>query len=369
MRPGRLLLRAGLSCALAALPLIAQPAAAPPAADAKKATACKADGWLKDLSEAERTAFKNLGWCPEDNLPVDQDKSPFATPIDLEIGPKVTLKGAQIFPKDARHFFTTIDVDALWTPGSKGTYHSTASLRPTYSGFQRIATLLPACVEKPEDVLTPPTIPGSSWQVYGDLRQRVGDFPKTGSTTNETVRVRQILLGAGVDYRVFTYWLRDLERRTRADHEYPRLALTYYTVRDHSETKQDVPSELTTDKIQLAFTAEIPIPIVEGDKEGLEKQYQEYFPKLLAFTFCGKPDPGPEPKPSGYYPWSFFLDLRASRPTTGDSHKVEKYADVALKYLKPGAKVGYVARYRTGKDLGFEYKDELLLGLLMRLAK
>ncbi|HEV7489054.1 MAG TPA: hypothetical protein VGQ65_25570 [Thermoanaerobaculia bacterium] len=347
-----------------------QPAAAPAATDAKKATACKAEGWLANLSEAERTAFKNLGWCPEDHLPVDLEKSPFATPIDLEIGPKVTLKGAQIFPKDARHFFTTVDVDALWSPGSNGTYQSTASIRPTYSGFQSIATLLPSCVAKPDEVLTPPTIPGSSWQVYGDLRQRVGDFPKTGTTTtNETVRVRQILLGAGVDYRVFTYRLRDLERRTRADHEYPRLALTYYTVRDHSETKQDVPPELTTDKIQLAFTAEIPIPIVEGDTGGLEKLYQDYFPKLLAFTFCKGPDPGAEPKPTGYYPWSFSFDLRASRPTTGDTHKMEKYADVALKYLKPGAKVGYVARYRTGKDLGFDYKDELLIGLLMRLVK
>src|SRR5215203_1520269 len=121
-----------LCCLWAVPPVAAQDTPATPVEpkQPKKEAACKADGWLAALDEAERTAFKKLGWCPEDQEAAKGDKSSFATPIDLEVGPKLTLKGAQIFPQDARNFFAAIDVDSLWEPGSTNTYRSSASIRP-----------------------------------------------------------------------------------------------------------------------------------------------------------------------------------------------------------------------------------------------
>jgi hypothetical protein len=333
----------------------------------EKATACKAEGWVAALPESDRIAFKKLGWCPEDQEEAEADKSSFATPIDLEVGPNVTLKGAQIFPENARHFFATIDIDSLWTPGSDGTYRSSASIRPTYSSFLKTNPTLPECAN-PEEVIAPPII-GHAWQLYGDARQRVGEFPQEDDET-KTTRVDQLLLGVGADFRIFSRWLRDLERRTRTDNEYPRIAATYYDVRDRSETEQELPPVINVDSVQVAFTAEIPLAISEGDPDGRqEKAYDEYYQKLLKNVFCKGADPGEEPVPTSYFPWSLSIDLRASRPTTGDDRDVQKYADIAIKYKRPEARMGYVARYRTGEDLGFEYDDELLLGILVRLLR
>lgn len=333
-----------------------------PAPPNREAQACKPDGWLANLSLEDRIEFKKLGWCPGSD-----DASPFATPIDLEVGTSITLKGAEIFPRAPKKWFTVIDLDSLYTPGDKSTYRSNVSVRPTYSFYKAgSARTLPPCADPVFQGIH--TIPTDSWQVYGDVRHRVGDFPKEAGG-QETTRVRQLLIGAGADYRIFLPWLRTLERRTRTDNEYPRLSATYYTVRDKSETEQDAPDGINADQIQVAFSAEIPIALAEGDGVEKEKAYDEYYTKLINHTFCNGPDPGPAPAVTAYFPWSVGIDLRGSRATTGEDRRNKFYADVALKYQRPGKKLGYVARYRTGDDLGFEYDDELLLGLFFRLTE
>ncbi|HXI14570.1 MAG TPA: hypothetical protein VNM92_18285 [Thermoanaerobaculia bacterium] len=354
---------------LALAALLSFSVAAVHAATTDEPERCAAEGWMAGMTPAEREYLKSKKLCPEDVAEKDSDKSPFASPIELQLGSKVAIKGAEIFPRDARRFFTTLDVDAVWEPGSKGRYTSSAGLRPTYT--RAVTTPVrgfPGCAS-PLRTAGLERIPGHSFQLYGDLRQRIGDFEKSGS--DQTERVEQFLYGVGADVRIFLFWLRELERLTRSDSEYPRLALTYYRVREGSQNIQDPPDGVNAGQLQLAFSAEFPLRIVEGEKRrGDDAAYERYYQELLRYAFCDgadRPATEPvEPRITSYYPWSVSLDVRASRAVDSDDQGIEPYADVAIKYRRPGARLGYLMRYRSGKDLGLEFGDEVIVGLMFR---
>jgi hypothetical protein len=136
--------------------------------------------------------------------------------------------------------------------------------------------------------------------------------------------------------------------------------LTYYNAFADNDDKNPASADtsIAIDQIQLAFTAEIPLPFATDQEAG-----RKFIADRNAYI-CDTTLPIPK-RPN--FPYSVSISLKAGRPLEGDDRKTDVFADVALKMLQPNSKVGFVLRYRTGDDLGFEYDSQLLAGLVYRL--
>lgn len=203
----------------------------------------------------------------------------------------------------------------------------------------------------------------SSIMPYLDLRSRSMRAP---STTEDAEQKSFFYGGAGVQFRQEFRRLLRWEELTGTDFEQPTLAVTYYR-KFSGDLPDDAPEGF--DAVQARLTLEFPIPLTASLDSATE--YRKQFMRFLADSLRAANGANVIPvsptaaRPS--FPFSFSVDLKASRPTEGASHKIVHLADVALKMIQPDAKVGYVLRYRTGKDLGFEYDSTFLAGVLLRL--
>ncbi|MEO8035721.1 MAG: hypothetical protein ABI837_14895 [Acidobacteriota bacterium] len=203
----------------------------------------------------------------------------------------------------------------------------------------------------------------SSIMPYLDLRFRHAKAP---STTGDDEQKSFLYGGAGVQFRQEFRTMLLWEELTGTDFEQPTFGLTYYK-KVSGTLPKDAPEGF--DAIQARFTLEFPIPLTASLDSAVE--YRKKYTQFLADSLRAANGQDVTPvspvgeRPS--FPFSFSFDLKASRPTKGSSHKLEHVADIALKMIQPGAKVGYVLRYQTGKDLGFQYDNQLLAGVLLRL--
>lgn len=196
---------------------------------------------------------------------------------------------------------------------------------------------------------------------YLDLRSRNTNAPVT--TTNDKQKAF-FYGGAGVQFRQEFRTLLEWESITGADLEQPTLGVTYYK-KVSGELPKDAPEGF--DAVQALLTFDVPIPLTANLSRATEfrTKFAEYLKKANIAAATGQPLPEAPKRPS--FPFTFSVELKATRPTAGATRKVEHYADIALKMIQPNAKVGYALRYRTGKDLGFEHDNKILAGILLRL--
>ena len=202
---------------------------------------------------------------------------------------------------------------------------------------------------------------GADFIPYAEMRGRFADIAKSGAVDWKGV----LIGGAGLKVRIHSPRLMNLKGITGADVENPTLALTYYEAFVDNDAADPAASDtsIAVDQLQLAFTADIPLTM-STDPIAAKK-----FLADRAAYLCDPNLPVPQ-RPS--FPYTVSIALKAGRPidrqnTPGEKSNIDFHADVALKMLQPGNKMGFVLRYRTGPDLGFEYDTQLLAGIVYRL--
>jgi len=247
--------------------------------------------------------------------------------------------------------FTSFDVNAQYNYTDRTKRIAEISLRPS---------LLTAWAGDP---FGPIFAPAHSVTPYLDLRSRSLDRMKdtTGTATTNDSQKSFFYGGAGVEYRsTVTSWLRMISL-TGADLEAPTLGVTYYK-KISGDLPKDAPEGF--DAVQARLTVDIPIPLtanLRGPDPKIRMQREKCFEDAAKLHLSG------DCPSAGSFPFTFSVDLKASRPTVGTSRKTEHYADIALKMMQEDSKIGYAIRYRTGKDLGFDYDKKILASIVMRL--
>lgn len=198
-------------------------------------------------------------------------------------------------------------------------------------------------------------IRGADLLPYVEVRGRFADIAKSG---NEDWR-GALIGGVGAKVILHSPRLMNLKGITGADVENPTFALTYYEafVDNDAQDPASADTTIALDQIQLAFTADIPLTLATDPAAG-----KKFLADRAAYL-CDTTLPVPV-RPA--FPYTLSIALKAGSPLTGD-RDVQFHADVALKMLQPGNKVGFVLRYRSGEDLGFDYDTQLLAGLVYRL--
>lgn len=200
---------------------------------------------------------------------------------------------------------------------------------------------------------------------YLDLRSRsVGK--DTTSTTNDDDDDEESFFygGAGIQYRQEFPALLRWQSLTGADLEQPTLGITYYK-QISGELPEDGPEGF--DAIQALLTFDVPIPLTANLRGAskFRKEHEDFLAAAKRAAETGSPLPDPPQRPS--FPFTFSVELKASRPTEGDEREEEFYADLALKVRQEDSNIGYALRYRTGEELGFEYDEKLLASIVVRL--
>jgi hypothetical protein len=306
------------------------------------------------------------------------DKKPF----DLEAGPEATtLKGKGVFfdfnaemrvpPSTTAITSTTAaagpspTLSIPWTPFVSYDVNATYDYKNTKNRIGEVS-LQPSIVRgwaRGGDPFAGAVSVRSSIMPYLDLRSRKTNTPS--GTTDDTQK-SFFYGGAGVQFRQEFRSIRLSEGLTGMDFEQPTLGVTYYK-KVSGDLPKDAPEGFGA--VQARLTVDIPIPLTASLASAGEyrKQYAQFLADSLRAANGAKVTPMPPTAARPSFPFSFEIDLKASRPTEGASHKIEHFADIALKMMQQGSKVGYVLRYRTGKDLGFEYDRNLLAGLVLRL--
>lgn len=321
------------------------------------------------------SAFGQTELKPED-IPKDySDRKPF----DVETGPEAAvLKGKGVFFNVAT---TKIDTSASTAPARTASTKGSVPWTPFISydvnaqynyanRAKRIAdlSLRPSIVKGWfSGEIGPDTfVIRRSLMPYVDLRSRSIGAPATAPTNADDKQKSFFYGGIGVDYRQEFQSLLKWNDLTGADVEQPTFGVTYYK-KVSGELPQDAPGSF--DAIQARLTFDVPIPLTASfdSARAFRAEKAKYEAAAAQSSLSGKELPAPPQRPS--FPFTFTVELKASRPTQGASHKIERYADVALKMMQENSKIGYVLRYRTGKDLGFEYDQKLLAGIVMRLFK
>jgi hypothetical protein len=323
------------------------------------------------LSAAGQTTLK-----PED-IPKDfTDQKPF----DLETGNEAAvLKGKGVFFSLANEVSTaplpatTSNSKPIvpWTPFVS--YDVNAQYNYT-DRTKRVADLgvKPAIVKgwfSAGDPFDPKVlVTRRSLMPYLDLRSRSTDQAASSSTTAGNDSQKSFVYGgAGLQFRQEFKTLLRWQSLTGQDLEQPTLGVTYYK-KFSGELPKDAPTGF--DAIKAALTFDVPIPLTAnlGSAAKFRKEFDAFLAAAQEAAKTGAPLPEAPKRPS--FPFTFSVELTASRPTqTTTTHTIEHSADLALKMIQENSKIGYVLRYRTGKDLGFEYDRKLLAGILMRLFK
>ncbi|HEX7680190.1 MAG TPA: hypothetical protein VF713_18810 [Thermoanaerobaculia bacterium] len=310
-----------------------------------------------------------------DDIPKVTDKKPF----DFEAGPDAaTLKGKGVFfdfraemGTPAAPTTTTSSpgpsptVVVPWTPFISYDVNATYNYSDSSKRIAEVS-LQPSVVRgwaRGGDPFAGAVSVRSSIMPYLDLRSRNTNAP---SSTTDDKQKSFFYGGAGVQFRQEFRTILTWEGLTGTDFEQPTLGMTYYK-KISGNLPMDAPQGF--DAVQARLTLEIPIPLTASFDSAAEyrRQYTQFLADSLRAASGANVTPVPPTAARPSFPFSFSVDFKVSRPTDGTSHKVEHFADLALKMIQPGAKVGYVLRYRTGKDLGFEYDRKLLAGVLLRL--
>jgi hypothetical protein len=198
---------------------------------------------------------------------------------------------------------------------------------------------------------------------YLDLRSRSTDTAE-GSTGTDDNQKSFFYGGAGIQYRHEFQPILRWQSLTGADLEQPTLDVTYYK-KISGELPKDAPEGF--DAIQARLTFDVPIPLTAALQPAskFRKEFKNFLDASALSAQTGAPLPDPPKRPS--FPFTFSVELKATRPTEGLTRETEHYADLALKMMQENSKIGYALRYRTGKDLGFEYDTKLLASIVMRL--
>jgi len=202
---------------------------------------------------------------------------------------------------------------------------------------------------------------------YLDLRSRSID--RTAKPTTSSADDKQTSFfygGAGIQFRQEFQTLLRWQSFTGADLEQPTLGVTYYK-KVSGDLPKDAPEGF--DAIQAVLTFDVPIPLTATLDRATKfrKEFDDFLAASAQAAKTGAPLPDPPKRPS--FPFTLSVELKASRPTEGATRKIEHYADLALKMMQENSKIGYALRYRTGKDLGFDYDKKLLASIVMRLFK
>jgi hypothetical protein len=303
-------------------------------------------------------------------------------PFDLEAGPEAaTLKGKGVFfnfqAETGTPASTTTAATATgaagasptlvipWTPFVSYDVNATYDYKKTDDRIAEVS-LQPSIVRgwaRGGDPFAGAVSVRRSIMPYLDLRSRNTNAP---STTTDDKQKSFFYGGAGVQFRQEFRSILLWEGLTGTDFEQPTLGVTYYK-KISGDLPKDAPEGF--DAVQARITVDIPIPLTAslGSAAEYRKQYAQFLADSLRAANGANVTPVPPTAARPSFPFSFSIDLKASRPTEGASNKIERFADIALKMMQQGAKVGYVLRYRTGKDLGFEYDRKILAGLVLRL--
>jgi hypothetical protein len=250
--------------------------------------------------------------------------------------------------------FTSFDVNAQYNYTDRSKRIAEIGVRPS---------LLTAWTGDP---FGPQYVATRSIAPYLDLRSRSLDRPKTtngGTTTTADNEKAFFYGGAGVEYRSTVTPLLRLNSLTGADVEAPSLGVTYYK-KISGDLPKDAPEGFNA--LQARLTFDVPIPLTANltlPDATIRAKREQCFAEAVRLNLRG------DCPSAGAFPFTFSVDLKVSRPTEGSSRKTEHYADIAVKMMQENSKIGYAVRYRSGKDLGFEYDKEILASIVMRLFK
>ncbi|HKR66364.1 MAG TPA: hypothetical protein VJZ00_21735 [Thermoanaerobaculia bacterium] len=319
-----------------------------------------APGWAQETKTDTKkdTTINNTDKAAECGLLEKADiPSGESTPFDVEVGTEaLVVKGSDLLWNSGG------DIDAGWTPYVDYKLNGQFSYADDKDRVADLGVEL-ATIKLVEDDFDPfgscelgEGRTGFDLIPFAEARGRFADIAK-----NDDADWKGVLIGGLGTKVVFQIpALMALKGITGADVENPMLALTYYNAFVDNDTKNPAASDKTIaiDQIQLAFTAEIPLSIATDRAAG-----RKFIRDFKAFL-CDPTKPCPK-RPA--FPYSISVDLKAGKPMKGDDRDIEFHADIALKMMQPDKKIGFVIRYRTGEDLGFEYDKQLLAGLVYRL--
>lgn len=241
--------------------------------------------------------------------------------------------------------FAGIDIDAGWSSADDATNNASISIKPSLA--------ITAVGENDNG----PTMSGPWLHLFLDGRERTGNFKQADESVK---RINQTLYGGGIQWRWANYnerrnaWL-ETHGKPRPSNfdEIPRVTLTYYAVRDRGHDAIEAPADIEGNAFQLRTQADLTIPVrCTTSEKTLPPDPKDVFPRLQRITSC---------------PWGFLADVAATRPTQGDNRNIEMFYDVGI-YFNNGSDMKPIVRYRSGKEHGFTFDRQFILGLLLRLG-
>lgn len=299
----------------------------------------------------------------------DKQKDPFKITVGYDAdngGFGASVKGSRVYfndnpdkqPFDAwRIPYVEIVTDAHWSPQPDALNNAAISLRP---GVMRFISQ--------ENVAAPGTFSDSlnHVEIYADLRERYGQFK--GQTAGQVVNVSQSIVGVGVDYAFLGKLVKcilsvdagqpcaqdpktlldDIDTsgddpfkapkasgRSLSLDKTPVLSIRYYHVMDTSDTAQQVPKGIDSDKIVAQFKGDLTIPRLGGARARFR----------------------------------FLFDLSVDYPTKGSNRALHDFYDVAIAMQLGKMPAKPVVRYTNGEQGGFKFDRQFLIGFLWDVAK
>lgn len=269
-------------------------------------------------------------------------------PFQFTFGPNeegnvgAVLAGAQAWSPDRwrRDFsnfnflapYVELAVDAKWNSAEDALNQSSVRLRPSllYGGLEI------------------PCFTGSSgFEVFADARQQYGTFevasdeePAEGEEAEpkRIDNVNQTMYGAGFEmpfpcsYRLvnaMSRWSGVLDMQ-------PRISATYYRVNGTSVNEIALPKGITEDQLLLTLRAGLHLrSLSAGEKK---------------------------------WPLRFDIAVDASKAMGGDDREWKDLTELALVIDRDG-EVKPVLKYVDGERLGFEYDQQLILGIIWELVR
>jgi hypothetical protein len=295
------------------------------------------------------------------------------SPFDVSFGPQddgtfgAVLKGEHYFPFKHRglyeprtsgslvSLFAGVEVDGSWNSKPDALNNLSLTLRPSVA-LQRITpdTVSVSRIQNGQRMMKD-TLVGTTrgpWlHIFGDARQRFGDFKDDGDT--EPRSVQQLILGGGVQFRWAGFPDRYQQRfQTGKLDNAPTLTFAYHTVVKNDPDDEELPDDITADAFVATLKSALTLPILCSSKqEEVSDDPDDPFE-----------NPGVEIK----CPFELRLEAVGSKLTQVEDADPEFKIDLGLLY-ETGGDFKPIIRYRSGDEHGLEYDTQFLFGLLWQL--